>query len=186
MNKFKILYWFIVFCLACNHSSTLNNKNIETPNKDSLLSEVKPETKGYFTIYERDLSMYNEKYLLKITPIIDSVNYKYETYILLTKKSDTIFNKKINVDSLGQTIIKHKIFVDSTEYSKIAIDYELRKVVFHSVRNNNIYFEADLVSITREKRLKVLFQISYLNKSEIGNLFVNGFNEKGWKITQEN
>ena len=32
----------------------------------------------------------------------------------------------------------------------------------------------------KKKDLKVLFQLSYLGKNEIGKLFVNGFSEKGW------
>jgi hypothetical protein len=124
--------------------------------------------------------MYNEKYLMRITPAIDSDSNEYPSMKRLTKKTDTIFNKIINIDSLGRTILKHKIFKDSNGYAKIASEYELRKVVYHGVRTNDLYFEAEIASETWHKDLKVLFQISYLYKGEIGKLFVNGFNEKGF------
>ncbi|WP_282042685.1 hypothetical protein [Winogradskyella flava] len=181
MKKIKILYLLIVVCTDCGQNNTSNNKTDEKLEKDSLTALVKPEVNGEFAIYEHDLSMYNEKYLMRITPSVDSINSKYESYILLTKKTDTIFNKRINIDSLGQTIIKHKIFADSTEHSKITTDYELRRIVYHGVRTNNLYFEADISSTVGTKDLKVLFQLSYLYKGEIGKLFVNGFSKKGWE-----
>jgi len=180
MKKLKILYLLIVVCIGCDQNNTSSSITDEELKEDSLTVVVKPEVKGEFTIYEHDLSMYNEKYLMRITPNVDSINSKYESYILLTKKADTIFNKRINIDSLGQTIIKHKIFADSTEHSKIATDYELRRIVYHGVRTNDLYFEADIASIAETKDLKVLFQLSYLYKGKIGKLFVNGFNEKGY------
>ena len=180
MKRLKIIYLLLVVCFGCGQNNTPSNKTDDELEKDSLTFVVKPEVKGVFTIYEHDLSMYNEKYLMRITPTVDSTNSKYESYILLTKKADTIFNKRINIDSLGQTIIKHKIFADSTEHFRIATDYELRRIVYHGVRTNDLYFEADIASITGTKDLKVLFQLSYLYKGEIGKLFVNGFSEKGF------
>jgi len=178
MKTLKTLSLIIFVCFGCNQTNTLNNKTDEEPINKSMTIEVTTEVKGDFTIWEHDLSMYNEKYLMRIIPSIDSINNKYESYILLTKKTDTIFNKRINIDSLGQTIIKNKIFVDSTDHSKVASDYELRRIVYHGVRTNDLYFVADIESKTETKELKVLFQLSYLD--EIGKLFVNGFNEKGW------
>ncbi|MEX1000511.1 MAG: hypothetical protein WDZ35_00200 [Crocinitomicaceae bacterium] len=183
MKSFKIIYLLIVVCIVCdgcNETDTSKNNTDDKLNNDSLTIEVKPEVKGDFTVYEHDLSMYNKKYLMKITPTIDLDNNQYESNILLTKKGDTIFNKQINIDSLGQTILKYEVFADSAEHSRIGTDYELRKVVYHGVRTNDLYFEADIASIEGKKDLKVLFQLSYLGKNEIGKLFVNGFNEKGW------
>ncbi len=190
--KFKVIYLLTVICIACNQANTSKSKTGEALYKDSLLIEVKAGVKGDFAIYEHDLSMYNEKYLLRILPTIDSKTNKYETYIVLTKNTGTIFNKRINIDSLGQAILKHKIFADSAEHTKIASDYELRKVVYHGVRTNDIYFVADLAPLKGSKRLQVLFQVSYLYKGEIGKLFVNGFYEKwqgsnaGEKINERN
>lgn len=180
MKNLKFIFVLFVVCIGCNQSITVEKSSDEKITDNSLSVASKPEVKGDFTIYEHDLSMYNEKYLMRITPTINPTNNKYEAYILLTKHSDTIFNKPINIDSLGQTILKHKIFADSAEYSKIATDYELRKVVYHGVRTNDLYFVADIASIVGEKHLKVLFQLSYLFDGEIGKLFVNGFNKKGW------
>lgn len=179
MKKFKIIL-LIVVCIGCNETDTSKNKTDEKLNNASLTIEATPEVKGDFTIYEHDLSMYNEKYLMRITPTVDSNYNQYESNILLTKKGDTIFNKRINIDSLGQTILKYEIFADSAEHSKIGTDYKLRKVVYHGVRTNDLYFEADIESIEGKKDLKILFQLSYLGKNEIGKLFVNGFSEKGW------
>ena len=170
----------MIGCVGCNQTNQSTTAGDYQPKNDSLTSETKSEVMGDFTIYEHDLSMYNEKYFMRITPDVDSVLNKYESNILLTKKTDTIFNKTINIDSLGLTILKHRIFADSTEYSRIATDYELRKVVYHGVRTNDLYFEAKIESEKRHKTLIVLFQISYLYKDEIGKLFVNGFNENGF------
>lgn len=155
--------------------------NLQNDAQDVDLNlETDPEIKGDFTIYEHDLSMYNEKFFMRITPTIDSFKNLYETCILLTQKTDTIFSKTINIDTLGRTILKHKIFKDSTEYTQIATEYELRKVIYHGVRTNDLFFVADIASETRQKNLKVLFQISYRNNEEIGRLFVNGYNAKGF------
>lgn len=184
MKKGILLYVLIIICFGCHRTTNTDEKkdiNLQNNalNIDTSLEDT-PEVKGDFTIYEHDLSMYNGKYFMSITPRIDSAKNKYETNILLTQKIDTIFNKVINIDSLGKTILKHKIFEDSIEHFKIATEYELRKVVYHGVRTNDLYFEADIASETRQKNLKILFQISYLNKGETGKLFVNGFNEKGF------
>jgi hypothetical protein len=183
MKKFNIIYLLIVgfiVCFGCNEDNTSKDKTDVKLNCDLLTVEAKTELKGDFTIYEHDLSMYNEIYLMRITPTIDSNNNQYKSNILLTKKGDTIFNKRINIDSLGQTILKYEIFADSAEHYKIGTDYELRKVVYHGVRTNDLYFEADITSTDEKKDLKVLFQLSYFGKNEIGKLFVNGFSEKGW------
>ncbi|NVK73134.1 MAG: hypothetical protein HWE24_06605 [Oceanospirillaceae bacterium] len=183
MKRLNIIYLLIVVyivCFGCNEINTSKDKTDGKLKNDSLTVEVKPELKGDFTIYEHDLSMYNEKYLMRITPTINSNYNQYESNILLTKKGDTIFNKRINIDSLGQTILKYEIFADSTEHSKIGTDYELRRVVYHGVRTNDLYFVAEIASIEGKKDLNVLFQLSYLGKNEIGKLFVNGFSKKGW------
>jgi hypothetical protein len=184
MKKDTILYLLIIICFGCNQTNSSDEKKDTNLQNDSLNIninlEATPEVKGDFTIYEHDLLMYNEKFFMSITPAVDSVKNVYETNILLTRKADTILNKNINIDSLSETILKHKIFEDSTEYSQIATEYELRKVIYHGVRTNDLYFEAEIASETRHKNLKVLFQISYAYKGEIGKLFVNGFNEKGF------
>ncbi len=181
MKNITIICLLIVVCIGCNQTNPPKNRTEAKLKNDTLKTEVYPEVKGDFTIYEHDLSLYNEKYLLQITPAIETLNNKYESHILLTKKSDTIFNKRINIDSLGRTILRYKIFADSAEYSKIATDYELRKIVYHGVRTNDLFFVADIVSIEGTKSLKVKFQLSYFGKYEIGKLFVNGFIEKGWE-----
>ena len=184
MTNLKAIYIFIVLILvSCNNENQSNTTDKGEQKKDS--SAVKPEIKGDFTVYEHDLSMYNERYLMRITP--DSTHNQYESNILLIKQTDTIFNKRINIDSLGQTILKYKINEGSAEYGHIATDYELRKVKYYAVRTNDLYFIADIASTEGKKDLEVLFQLSYLGKNEIGKLFVNGFNEKGWgkNIEQE-
>ncbi|MDX1628968.1 MAG: hypothetical protein R3345_09740 [Fulvivirga sp.] len=180
MKKFKHIYFLVVTCVACQgtDSSKYNGDELLTPDEQTTAS--KPELKGDFTIHEHDLSMYGEKYFMRIAPTVDSVNNKYQSNIVLTKKSDTIFNKKINIDSLEETIIKYEVYADSAEHDKIASDYELRKVVYHGVRAKNLYFQAEIASTEGKNDLKVLFQLTYLGKDEIGKLFVNGFSEKGW------
>ena len=181
MKKFKIIYLLIVacmVCMGCHETDTSKNNTEEKLNNDSLTSEVKPEAKPEvkedFTIYHHHLSMYNESYRMRITPIVDSIYNQYVSNILLTKKGDTIFNKRINIDSLGQIRLKYQLFADSAEHTEIGTYYKLRKVVYHGVRTNYLYFEADITSIEGKKDLTVLFQLSYLGKDEIGKLSVNG------------
>lgn len=185
MKKFHIVFLPIVVCIVCigcNESVSSKYKTNSKLNLVSLTIEAKPEVNKDFTIYEHDLSMYNEKYRMRITPAIDSNDDQYVSNILLTNRGDTIFSKPINIDSLAQTTLKYELYADSAEYSKIGTDYVLRKVVYHGLKTNDLYFEADIASIEGKKDLKVLFQISYLGKNEIGRLFVNGLSKKGWGI----
>lgn len=179
LRKYNVVYLLVIIYFGCTHTTSDEVTDSELKRTDVTV-DTKPRIEGDLSIFEYDLSMYNEKFLLLITPTIDLATDKYSSTILLTQKGDTIFNKQITLDSLAQTIMKYKVFADSSEYSKIATDYELRKVVYHGVRTNDLYFVADITSKTRNQDLKVLFQISYAYKGEIGKLFVNGFSKKGF------
>lgn len=177
MKKPPFLFLFILVCFSC--SKTQKRTEPKELKKDTLVVDKKPETKGKFFVYEHDLSMYNEAYFMKISPVINPGNNRFESSILLTKESDIIFKKRVNIDSLGQAILKRKTYEDHPEYGKIVTDYELRKVVYHNVRASNLYFEATLISDETNKQLKIIFYLPYRER-DIGKLHILNFNERGY------
>jgi len=177
MKKSAFLFLLVLIGFSC--SKNQKRIEIEELKKDTIVVNKKSEIKGNFFIYEHDLSMYNKKYFMRISPVLDSINNRFESEIILTKKTDTIFNKRINIDSLGQAILKRKSYEDRPEYDKITTDYQLRKVVYHNVRANNLYFEATIISDELEKQLKVIFYVPYQDKN-IGKLHILNFGNRSF------
>ena len=177
MKKFNFLFLFILIGFACSENQ--KKAKIKEFKKDTIAVEKKPEVKGKFFIYEHDLSMYNEKYFMRISPVLDSINDRFESDIVLTKKADTIFKKRINIDSLGQAILKRKAYKDHSEYDKITTDYQLRKVVYHNVRASNLYFEATIISDEPKKQLKIIFYLPYRDQN-IGKLHILNFGNRSF------
>ncbi|PCJ67584.1 MAG: hypothetical protein COA58_00165 [Bacteroidetes bacterium] len=176
MKNFKIIYLWVLISWGCNQNGTNEEQShtveyIKFPSQDTL-----PKILGDFSIYEHDLSLYSKKYLMRITPTIDSVNHRYQSNLVLTQNSDTIFNKEINIDSFSNTIIRYNIKTKSADHPRIATHYELREVLWQGLRTDDLFFQAHLKSKDSTKDLYVKFQVTYLH--EIGKLFVNGFSRQ--------
>lgn len=147
--------------------------------KTKKQNDVTPKKKSVVA-YEHDLKLYNNSYLLQISPKIDtsSVNTNFE--IVLTQKKETVFKVLVNLDSLA---LKTRA-VDIAKEVKQPLDfkvYQIKKIVYHGVRGNNLFFQGTLVSKTNNKNvLKTFFFIQYLNKKDRGKLIIQGVNKKGY------
>ncbi|MFY0629361.1 MAG: hypothetical protein JXR05_03205 [Flavobacteriaceae bacterium] len=178
MKKFNLIYLLIIFILIGCKKENKSVVSKKVKNATEVI-QLKPKVKGNFFIYEHDLSMYDESYFMKVSPVIDNRKNIYESDIVLTKKSDTIFNKRINIDSLGQAILKRKAYAEHPEYDKISTEYELRKVVYHNLRASNLYFEATIQSEESKKQLKIIFYLPYRNQ-DIGKLHILNFGARSF------
>lgn len=174
MKDFKTAYLLsLLFFLSCCQSRKTSDYTIKIPEKKVL---VKKEKQDVF-MYEHDLSMYNNKYLMRILP---KLNVDNEFEILLIQEADTIFNKRITITAIAQDITENKILIEGIDRLKIANNYHLTKVVYQAVRANNIYFEASLTFKEQKRSLKVLFYIQYLYKKDYGKLTIHSLNDKGF------
>lgn len=175
----KQLHWvfvLLVMSAGCVEHDAAHQHTSKADEYDSLAATVEPSVKGDFQTYVHDLSMYNESYHLAIAPIIDTLNHTYQCTLLLTKKADTIFSQQVTRDILEQAILRD---AEHSESSPLPADYELRKVIYHNTKSNNLYFIADMTSQDEADTLQILFQLPYRGQG-IGTIFVNGINKEGW------
>lgn len=176
MRSVSFLFITILLIYGCNFSnqSSLDKK------KTIKLKEVKSAKVEVAYIFEHDLSMYNRSYFMRITPTLDSFNLDHKYTILLIQDKDTIFNKKINLDSITNKTLNNRVVIDGVNKESIKKNFYLSKIVYHAVRANNIYFEASFKSRTQNNYLKGLFYLQYLHKNDLGKMTFHALNLKGF------
>lgn len=135
-------------------------------NQEKLIYNVTMDEKQY------DLSMYNEKYLLRLIP--DSVISRGDMvyHVLLTKRSDTIINYPINIDTIESRyyeINKTGLEDERIEFKK---DYYLSRLKHTFIRTDNLYLDAILNSKSDTTKMRVILKFKYRGKKK-GKLYIN-------------
>ena len=182
MIKYSILWVIAVFgCYSCNQSGTAGKASDNVHSTGTVAVQVQPAMHGDANASVYQVSHYNESYLLKISPGMDSSGLHQDYHIVLTQSDDTIFQQPVTLTSFEQAIMTQEQYIDDTGFTTITSSYALRGVAYHGVRAYNLYFVADIASLKGKKDLKALFQLSY--KGEPGQFRVNGVNEKGWGVS---
>lgn len=161
-------------CTSVEKETTSLDEEQQTP----LHETAEIQEADYTTADERQLTLYNEAYVLRIVPAVASEDDRYSVAISLDKEGASVFHQVITLDTLAQAALRQFGTADSLAHQLAADNKVINKVVYNGVRSGNLYFVADITTKPAGKDQKLLFQIAY--KDVTGLLIFNGVSDKGW------
>jgi len=140
--------------------------------KDSI--PLKNTYKVDLQVNKINLSMYNNKYLLRVIPDSTFSKENMNYTILMTLKSDTIINYTINIDTINNGYYKYDKKGLENERINFKQDYYLSgiKIKRHWARAENLYLLAKMNSKKDTTERYVNLKFKYIGK-EMGELYLN-------------
>ena len=183
----QIVFIGILSLMLIGCKESIKSKDSKPSQGKEIVTEVvKPQTKHHQKMYRHNLSLYNEKYVLEISPSVDELNRLnpiinlYQIDCCITEERDTIFYKKVSLENLVEKTRAVDVKLDNISVESLFSDYVLDKIVYHNVRADRLYFEATYLSKLDQLPIKTVFNFRYRNTQNNAELKVNQVSHRGW------
>lgn len=185
MKHLFVTYILMIFFIGCKEPIKQKESKLSI-DKDLVTAIVQEKINHHQKEYRHNLSLYNEKYVLKIIPNVNDSNELepilslYKIDCCITEQIDSIFKEQISQNLIMESVREVDIKVDAMTKENLSSQYVLDKIVYHNVRADRLYFEGTLRSKDNETNLKAIFNLRYRDEKSFGELSVNQVSPKGW------